>query len=57
MRTVAVGTAKGLFVLEQSGTDPTDPDWVVKGPYLSGWEVTDGMVSRSGMAGWRYWPV
>ena len=40
MRTVAVGTVKGLFVLEQLGPDPVSADWELGGPYRSGGEST-----------------
>ncbi|MGC1184782.1 MAG: exo-alpha-sialidase [Candidatus Dormiibacterota bacterium] len=40
MRTVAVGTIKGLFVLEQEESDPTAAEWDLRGPYLAGWEAT-----------------
>ncbi|MGC2192105.1 MAG: sialidase family protein [Candidatus Dormiibacterota bacterium] len=49
MRTVAVGTAKGLFILEQQGPDPATADWGMRGPYLSGWEATTiAMEQREG---------
>lgn len=39
-RSVAVGTVKGLFILEQEGADPAHAEWQLRGPYLSGWEST-----------------
>lgn len=40
MRIVAVGTVKGLFVLEQDGSVADGAGWDLRGPYLSGWEST-----------------
>jgi len=37
---LAVGTAKGLFVLKHQGPEPGSADWQLTGPYLSGWEAT-----------------
>ncbi|MFZ0994454.1 MAG: exo-alpha-sialidase [Candidatus Dormiibacterota bacterium] len=37
---VAVGTAKGLFVVKHEGPEPASQGWQLTGPYLSGWEAT-----------------
>ncbi|MFZ0168471.1 MAG: sialidase family protein [Candidatus Dormiibacterota bacterium] len=37
---VAVGTAKGLFVLKHEGSEPASAGWQLTGPHLSGWEAT-----------------
>lgn len=49
LRTVAVGTIKGLFILEQEASDPATAEWDLRGPYLSGWESTTvAMEEREG---------
>lgn len=40
IRTVVVGTVKGLFVLDQLGADPNSADRGRRGPFLAGWEST-----------------
>ena len=46
MRTIAVGTIKGLFILEQQGPDPATADWGLRGPYLAGWESTTVLLEQ-----------
>jgi len=57
---VAVGTAKGLFVLKHEGSQPASAGWQLTGPYLSGLGSDDGISGAApgpARACWRASPA